>query len=159
MRAIGLDLGTKRIGVAVSDFSGTIASPHSVIQRSKSLRLDHQKILDLVIEEEAEIVIVGLPLLMSGTHGPAAKAATTEAKRLSTVLSVPVEMFDERMTTVAADRVGPSVPLHLIDPSIPEPLAMLLLDCLEAQPHRRKKLAWVARVLASLDRQPTATAN
>jgi putative Holliday junction resolvase len=58
-----------------------------------------------VIEEEAEMVIVGLPLLMSGTHGPAAKAATTEARRLSTVLSVPVEMFDERMTTVAADRV------------------------------------------------------
>ena len=102
---IGLDLGTRRIGVAVSDFSGTIASPHSVIQRSKSLRLDHQKILDLVIEEEAEIVIVGLPLLMSGTYGPAAKAATTEAKRLGTVLSVPVEMFDERLTTVAADRV------------------------------------------------------
>ena len=105
MRAIGLDLGTKRIGVAVSDFSGTIASPHSVIFRSKSVRLDHQKILDLVIEEEAEIVVVGLPLLMSGAHGPAAKAATTEARRLSTVLSVPVEMFDERMTTVAADRV------------------------------------------------------
>ena len=58
MRAIGLDLGTKRIGVAVSDFSGTIASPHSVILRSKSVRLDHQKILDLVIEEEAEIVVV-----------------------------------------------------------------------------------------------------
>ena len=51
MRAIGLDLGTKRIGVAVSDFSGTIASPHSVIFRSKSVRLDHQKILDLVREE------------------------------------------------------------------------------------------------------------
>ena len=55
MRAIGLDLGTKRIGVAVSDFSGTIASPHSVIFRSKSVRLDHQKILDLVREEEAEL--------------------------------------------------------------------------------------------------------
>ena len=105
MRAIGLDLGTRRIGVAVSDFSGTIASPHSVIQRSKSLRLDHQKILDLVIEDEAEIVIVGLPPLRSGNNGPAATAATTEAKRLSTVLSVPVEMFDERLTTVAADRV------------------------------------------------------
>lgn len=105
MRAIGLDLGSKRIGVAVSDFSGTIASPHSVIHRSKSVRLDHQKILELVIEEEAEVVVVGLPLLMSGGQGPAAKAATIEARRLSTVLSVPVEMFDERMTTVAADRV------------------------------------------------------
>jgi RNase H-fold protein (predicted Holliday junction resolvase) len=60
MRAIGLDLGSKRIGVAVSDFSGTIASPHSVIHRSKSVRLDHQKILDLVIEEEAEMVVMVL---------------------------------------------------------------------------------------------------
>jgi len=105
MRALGLDLGSKRIGVAVSDLTGTIASPHSVIARSKSVRHDHQVIATLVRDEEAEIVVVGLPITMAGEHGPAAQAATREAKLLSTVLSVPVEMFDERMTTVAADRV------------------------------------------------------
>lgn len=105
MRALGLDLGTKRIGLALTDFSGTIASPHSVVQRSKSLRLDHHKILDVIIEEEVEVVVIGLPLMMSGLLGPAAKAATTEARRMSTVFPVPIEMFDERMTTVAADRV------------------------------------------------------
>jgi len=102
---MGIDLGTKRIGIAISDFSGTIASPHSVIQRGKSKRIDHQRIRDIVVEEEVEIVIVGLPLAMSGAHTAAAKAATSEARVLATVLSVPVEMFDERLTTVAADRV------------------------------------------------------
>ena len=94
MRALGIDLGTKRIGLAVSDISGTIASPHSVLLRAKSVRLDHLKIAEIVLQEEVEVVVIG----------PAAKAATTEARQLSTVLSVPVEMFDERMTTVAADR-------------------------------------------------------
>ena len=104
MRALGLDLGSKRIGVAVSDTSGIIASPHSVITRSKSVRHDHESIARLVRDEEVEVVIVGLPLTMAGEVGPAAQAATREARRLSTVLPVPVEMFDERMTTVAADR-------------------------------------------------------
>ena len=104
MRALGIDLGTKRIGLAVSDLSGTIASPHSVLLRTKSVLLDHLKIAEIVQQEEVEIVVIGLPLLMAGGHGPAAKSATIEARRLSTVLSVPIEMFDERMTTVAADR-------------------------------------------------------
>ncbi|MEI8390874.1 MAG: Holliday junction resolvase RuvX [Actinomycetes bacterium] len=104
MRALGLDLGSKRIGLAVSDLSGTIASPHSVLLRSKSVRLDHLKIAEIVLQEEIQVVVVGLPLLMSGGQGPAAKAATSEARRLGTVLAVAVEMFDERMTTVAADR-------------------------------------------------------
>ena len=105
MRAMGIDLGSKRIGIAISDLSGTIASPHSVILRGKSKHLDHQRIRDIVVAEEVEIVIVGLPLAMSGGEAAASKAATTEARHLATVLSVPVEMFDERLTTVAADRV------------------------------------------------------
>jgi len=104
MRALGIDLGTKRIGVAVSDRSGTIASPLTVLQRSGSTRRDHQAIAALVAEEEAELVVVGLPLNMNGTLGPAAKAAVTEADALATVVDVPVITFDERRTTVTADR-------------------------------------------------------
>lgn len=104
MRALGIDLGTKRIGVAVSDRSGTIASPLTVLQRSGSTRRDHQAIAALVAEEEAELVVVGLPLNMNGTLGPAAKAAVTEADALATVVGVPVITFDERRTTVTADR-------------------------------------------------------
>ena len=68
-------------------------------------KLDHQRIADLVVEEEAELVVVGLPLNMNGSLGPAAKAAIAEAQALATVVGVPVETFDERRTTVAADAV------------------------------------------------------
>jgi putative Holliday junction resolvase len=105
LRALGVDLGSKRIGIAVSDRSGTIATPLTVVQRSGSTKLDHQRIAGLVAEEEAEVVVVGLPLNMNGSLGPAAKAAIAEARTLSTVVSVPVETFDERRTTVAADAV------------------------------------------------------
>jgi putative Holliday junction resolvase len=103
-RALGLDLGSKRIGVAVGDRSGTIASPLLVLQRSGSTRRDHEAIAKLVIEEEADVVVVGLPLNMNGTSGPAAKAAIDEAEALATVVGVPVVTFDERRTTVTADQ-------------------------------------------------------
>lgn len=104
MRALGLDLGTKRIGLATSDISGQIATPHSTLNRSSSVRRDHENIARIVESEEVEIVVVGLPIQMNGELGPAAKAANREAAKLGTVLRVPVIMFDERMTTVAADR-------------------------------------------------------
>jgi putative Holliday junction resolvase len=104
MRALGLDLGTKRIGLATSDISGLIATPHSTLNRSSSVRRDHENIARIVESEEVEIVVVGLPIRMNGELGPAAEAANREAAKLGTVLRVPVIMFDERMTTVAADR-------------------------------------------------------
>ena len=78
MRALGIDLGSKRIGVAVSDRSGTIASPLTVLARGRSRRDDHERIAALVREEEAELVVVGLPLSLSGGDGPAATAARAE---------------------------------------------------------------------------------
>ena len=81
-----------------------IASPLAVLQRTGSVRRDHQAIAALVVEEEAELLVVGLPLNMNGTSGPAAKAAVTEAEALATVVGVPVITFDERRTTVTADR-------------------------------------------------------
>ncbi len=104
MRVVALDLGTKRIGVAVSDLSGIIATPRTVIQRSGSKTRDHQVIKALIEEEEAELLIVGLPLNMNGSYGPAAKGAVAEAAELASVVGVPVETFDERLTTVSADR-------------------------------------------------------
>lgn len=104
IRALGVDPGTKRIGIAVSDLSGTIASPLTVLQRSRSVQHDLAEIARLVREEEAEVVVVGLPINMDGSEGPAAKRARDEARRLATVVRVPVEMHDERRTTVSADR-------------------------------------------------------
>lgn len=101
-RVLGIDLGSKRIGVAVSDRSGSIASPLLVLQRSGDVTGDHRRIAALVREEEAERVVIGLPLNMDGSLGPAARAAIAEAERLATVVDVPVETYDERRTTTTA---------------------------------------------------------
>lgn len=105
MRVLGIDLGSKRIGIATSDRSGTIATPHTVLKRCGSMGGDHRNIAKMVVEEEAEAVIVGLPLNMDGSEGKAAQAARVEAARMATVVGVPVHVHDERLTTVEADRV------------------------------------------------------
>ena len=105
MRVLGIDLGSKRIGIATSDRSGTIATPYTVLLRCGSMGGDHRNIAKLVVEEEAVAVIVGLPLNMDGSEGKAAQAARVEAARMATVVGVPVHVHDERLTTVEADRV------------------------------------------------------
>ena len=105
MRVLGIDLGTKRIGIAASDRSGTIASPLTVLQRCGSQGGDHRNIAKIVIEEEAVAIVVGLPLNMDGSEGKAAISARAEVERMVTVVGVPVYVHDERLTTVAADRV------------------------------------------------------
>lgn len=104
MRALGLDLGQRRIGVAVSDRSGTVASALTVLQRSGSIDADHRRIAALVAEEEAEIVVVGMPLSLSGAVGRAAQAARREIAALASVIDVPVTTVDERLSTVTAER-------------------------------------------------------
>ena len=104
IRALGVDLGSKRVGIAVSDLSGTIANALTTVKRSRSRRHDHAEIGRIVRDEECEIVVVGLPLSLDGSHGPAARAATKEAEQLASVVGVPVEMYDERFTTVTAER-------------------------------------------------------
>lgn len=104
VRALGVDLGSKRIGIAVSDISGTVASALTTVHRSSSRRHDHAAIAEIVRDEEAEIVVVGLPLSLDGRAGPAARSAEKEAKQLASVVGVPVELYDERFTTVTAER-------------------------------------------------------
>ncbi len=104
VRALGVDPGSKRIGLAVSDLSGTIASPLMVLQRSKSRQHDLHELARIARDEEAEVIVIGLPLNMDGTHGKAAKAAVAEGRRLATLVDVPIEMHDERLTTVTAER-------------------------------------------------------
>lgn len=104
MRAIGVDLGTKRIGVAVSDSGGVLATPFEVIARTRDAGAHRRRLAAIVAEFEAEIMVVGLPLSMDGSHGAAATAAVAEADALAEVVGVPVETFDERLTTVTAER-------------------------------------------------------
>lgn len=103
-RVVSLDLGDKRIGVAVSDPGGILASPYSTIERSGDFALDHREVLAAVAELGAVRVIVGLPLSMSGGRGPRAVATEQEVEKLRKALPVPVELMDERLTTVTAAR-------------------------------------------------------
>ena len=105
MRAVGIDLGERRIGIALSDSGGRLATPWTKVLRSGSEGQDHRRIAALVTEAEAECVVVGLPLSMDGKVGPAAEKALAEVERLTAVLRVPVETYDERLTTVTAERV------------------------------------------------------
>lgn len=104
MRAIGIDLGSKRIGVAVSDSNGSLATPIEVVARRGDRRSEHRELAETASEWEAEIVVVGVPYNMDGSLGPAAKKHLREAKALKEALGLEVVAFDERLTTVSAER-------------------------------------------------------
>lgn len=104
MRCLGLDLGTKRIGVAICDPDELVATPLTVLTRGATRADDHAAIARLVEEYEARAVVVGLALHLRGAMSESARQATLEAEQLRTALAVPVYLHDERLTTVTADR-------------------------------------------------------
>jgi putative Holliday junction resolvase len=104
VRALGIDLGTKRIGVALADSAGTLATPYEVVLRSGDRARDHRRIAELAAETEAVQLVVGLPLSLDGSEGPAAQLALAEVEELRLATGLPVVTWDERLTTVTADR-------------------------------------------------------
>ena len=104
MRVVGIDLGSKRIGIAVSDSDESVATPYEVIHRSGDIDQDHRRIFEVVAEIEAGCIVVGLPLSLDGSVGKAAQQTLDEATRLRATTDLPVETYDERLTTVTADR-------------------------------------------------------
>ena len=104
MRVLALDVGDKRVGVAISDPSQIIARSLKVIQRG-SRRADFAAVARLVEEYEVETVVVGHPRSLDGTVGEQAKKVEHYAAGLTEVLAVPVLLWDERFSTVSADRL------------------------------------------------------
>jgi putative Holliday junction resolvase len=104
---IALDHGEARCGVAVSDPTGELVTPLAVVERPDTRR-GLAALAALVREREAELVLVGLPLTLAGEEGMQAQAARSFAERLAQAIAVPVEMYDERLTTRMADRTGGS---------------------------------------------------
>jgi putative Holliday junction resolvase len=103
-RVLGVDLGARRIGLAVSDPTGTIASPHTVLRRSGDSAADHRRLAEIAAEVGAQRVVVGLPLSLSGRVTRAAEEAMAEAQSLAEAVALPLEVHDERLTTVSAER-------------------------------------------------------
>ena len=105
MRILALDHGAARCGVAVSDPTGTLATPLGAVERPDTKR-GLAALVRLVEHHGAELVLVGLPLTMKGEEGEQAERARTFAERLERRVSVPVELHDERLTTRLAERTG-----------------------------------------------------
>ena len=103
-RTLGIDVGDRRIGLALSDSGGILASPLTIIEHTAESG-DIEAILKIAVEREAERIIVGLPRLMNGDIGPQAQKvqAFTEVMRSHT--QIPIEYRDERLTTVTAQRL------------------------------------------------------
>lgn len=104
MRLLALDVGERRIGVAVSDPTGTIARPLRALERA-SKSDDFSAIAALVGEYDAEAVVVGQPLSLDGSVGPQARRVARYAEALAEHLSVPVIPWDERFSTAKADEI------------------------------------------------------
>jgi putative Holliday junction resolvase len=102
-RFLGVDLGTKRIGLALSE-PGGVVSPLSVLPARHGLEDNARAILEVAHEYTAQAVVVGLPLNMDGTEGPQARLSRTLAEAIGRLGSLPVHLHDERLTSHAADR-------------------------------------------------------
>ena len=105
-RVLGVDLGSRRIGLAISDPGGTVATPRGMLTRSGDRAVDHRTIVAKAREAGADRIVVGLPLSLSGEAGPAARAVLEEvdALRAEAGEGMRVETHDERMTTVTAEQ-------------------------------------------------------
>jgi putative Holliday junction resolvase len=103
-RVLALDVGGKRIGVALSDPAGSFAMPLLTLQAEPQARV-LARIAELVAEHVVDDVVVGLPLTLSGEVGPQARVVQGFATALETVLGRPVRLFDERLTTTVAEQM------------------------------------------------------
>jgi putative holliday junction resolvase len=103
VRLLGLDIGERRIGVAVCDPGGRVATPVTVLD-ARRLAADLAPLLRLASDYEAEGLVVGLPLTMGGEEGPQARSVRETAERLATGVGLPLFFVDERLTSVQAER-------------------------------------------------------
>jgi putative Holliday junction resolvase len=100
---IGLDLGTKTIGVAVSDPERRVAAPVETIARGR-FQTDAQRILALAAERRAVGLVLGLPINMDGSEGPRAQSTRAFARNLARLMELPIALWDERLSTAAVER-------------------------------------------------------
>jgi len=104
MRILGLDIGDKRIGVALSDPAGILASPLTIINRQGD-KADIEAILEIISQNQVAKIVVGLPLSMNGRVGKQAEQVKEFTRELCRHTDIPVELRDERLSTVSARRM------------------------------------------------------
>lgn len=102
-RLLGLDLGEKTIGLALSDTSRSVATPMETLRRSK-FGVDAEKIKKIVAEQGVGALVIGLPLNMDGSDGPSSQSARAFGRNLAARLTAPIVFWDERLSTIAVTR-------------------------------------------------------
>lgn len=100
---MGLDLGTKTIGVAVSDTFRSVATPLETVRRKK-FGTDAARLMELITERNIAGVVLGLPFNMDGSEGPRCQSTRAFARNLARLIDIPITFWDERLSTVAAER-------------------------------------------------------
>ncbi|WP_170402329.1 Holliday junction resolvase RuvX [Ruegeria arenilitoris] len=100
---MGLDLGEKTIGVAVSDRMRGVASPLETVRRKK-FKLDSARLLEIAADREIGGIVLGLPINMDGSEGPRCQSTRAFARNLSQLTDIPIGFWDERLSTVAAEK-------------------------------------------------------
>ena len=113
MKTLALDFGSARTGVAVSDPSGTLARPVTIVQKAATDD-GFAKLLDVIAAEAPERIVVGLPLTLKGEHGEQARETEAFVERLRAATEVPIETYDERFTSVLADGDDARAAAHLL---------------------------------------------
>lgn len=103
-RLLGLDLGTRTIGLALSDTTWTIASPFDTIRRTKFTQ-DAEKLLKVIETENVGALVIGLPVNMDGSEGPRCQATRAFADNLLKKREIPILFWDERLSTAAVERM------------------------------------------------------
>jgi putative holliday junction resolvase len=113
VKILALDFGSARTGVAVSDPSGTLARPVTIVHRAATDD-GFAKLLAVIAAEDPQLVVVGLPLTLRGEHGAQAQETETFVGRLRDAVAVPVETYDERFTSVLAGGDDARAAAHLL---------------------------------------------
>ncbi len=111
-RLLGIDLGTKRIGIAISDYNQKIATPLRTLDKSKQGKLI-EELESIITENDIKGIIIGNPINMNGTYGKPSQSAKDIAINISNKIDIPVSLWDERLSTVGAFNLSSELDINV----------------------------------------------
>ena len=111
-RILGIDLGTKRIGIAISDYNQKIATPLQTLDKSKQGKLINE-LESIIKENDIKGIIIGNPINMDGTYGKSSQSAKDTAINISNKIDIPVSLWDERLSTVGAFNLSSELDINV----------------------------------------------
>ena len=111
-RLLGIDLGSKRIGIAISDYNQKIATPLQTLDKSKQVKLIDE-LESIITEYDIKAIIIGNPINMDGTYGKSSQSAKDTAINISNKIDIPVSLWDERLSTVGAFNLSSELDINV----------------------------------------------